>query len=135
VKDLANAGADFTVLSANTLHIVFDRVAERSPMLLISIIDKTCKYAQSKERKRVVVIDTLFTMKSGMYPKAFDKYGITAVVPSEKEQMKNHNLFFPNLENGILIPEDEQRMLALVYQLIIQHNADALVLGCTELPF
>ena len=134
VSALADAGADFAVLSANTLHIVFDRVAERSRIPLISIVDETCRYARSRECRKVLVIGTYFTMSSGIYPAAFKRYGIDAVVPSDQEQQRIHSLFFPNLENGIVIPEDKQQMLELLSRLILEHNADALVLGCTELP-
>jgi aspartate racemase len=41
---------------------------------------------------------------------------------------------FPNLENGVIIPEDKRKMIELATNLIKLHNADALVLGCTELP-
>src|SRR3982074_2452809 len=38
IQKLAGAGADFAVLAANTPHIVFDEVRERSPLPLISIV-------------------------------------------------------------------------------------------------
>ena len=134
VKSLADAGADFAALASNTPHIVFDKVKAQSALPLISIVDATCAYAQSRGCKTVLVIGLRFTMSSGLYSKAFEKYGIAAVTPSESEQETIHNLIFPNLENGIVVPEDKQSMLKLVQSLIKQHHADALVLGCTELP-
>lgn len=43
IQNLANSGADFAALSANTPHIVFDRLKERSPLPLISIIEAACR--------------------------------------------------------------------------------------------
>src|SRR2546430_10516172 len=45
IEALARAGADFAALAANTPHIVFDRVRQRSPLPLISIVEATCDKA------------------------------------------------------------------------------------------
>src|SRR6266480_7365411 len=41
IEKLARAGVDFAVLAANTPHIVFDQIRERSPLPLISIVEAT----------------------------------------------------------------------------------------------
>ncbi|MCL2031852.1 MAG: amino acid racemase [Methanomassiliicoccaceae archaeon] len=134
VNDLANAGADIAAIASNTPHIVFERVRKLSPVPLISIVEETCKYAQRKGCKRILITGTRFTMGSGLYSEALGKYGIEAVVPSEEEQADIHGFIFPNLENGIVVPEDRQRMLEIVNRLITEHEADAVALACTELP-
>src|SRR2546430_491707 len=42
IGQLARASADFGIISANTPHIVFDEVAVRSLIPLISIVKSTC---------------------------------------------------------------------------------------------
>lgn len=42
INNLAESGADFAALSANTSHIVFDKLKEQSPIPLISIVEATC---------------------------------------------------------------------------------------------
>ena len=134
IKDLAVAGADFAAIASNTPHIVFDKVERKAELPLISIVDATCKYALMKNVKKVVTIGTLFTMKSGLYSDALEKYNITAIVPSEDAQLMIHGIIFPKLEDGIVIPEDKIKMLELVNGMISEHNTDSLLLGCTELP-
>ncbi|MCL1918473.1 MAG: amino acid racemase [Peptococcaceae bacterium] len=134
VKNLANAGADFAAIASNTPHIVFDKLQQHSPLPLISIVDATCRYARSNKCQKIVVIGTGFTMSSGLYSEALQKHNIAAIVPSAEEQSIIHNIIFPKLEEGIVVPEDKQRMLGIVNRLISEHHADALVLGCTELP-
>ena len=131
---LADAGAGFAAIASNTPHIVFDRVLECSPLPLLSIVKETAAYAQLNGCKKVVVIGLRFIMQSGLYSKVFEKLGISAVVPSPGLQEVIHNLIFPDLENGIVVPQDKLRMLEIVGGLITEHDADALVLGCTELP-
>ena len=134
VNHLANAGAEVGAIASNTPHIVFDRVQKQSYLPLISIVEETCKVAQAKGCRKALVIGTRFTMGSGLYTEAFKKYGIKAVMPSEDEQAAIHGFIFPKLEDGIVVPEDKQRMLEIVRRLMLEEDADALILGCTELP-
>jgi aspartate racemase len=134
IKKLADAGAEFAAIASNTPHIVFDRIQKQAALPLVSIVESTCKYASSVGCRKAVVIGTRFTMSSGLYTEAFNKYDIAVVVPPENEQEAIHNIIFPKLEDGIVVPEDKQKMLEIVNTLIKEHNADTLVLGCTELP-
>jgi aspartate racemase len=134
VEEAAAAGADFAAIASNTPHIVFDAVRARSRLSLISIVEETCRYAQRTGCSRVVVLGTLFTMSSGLYTNAFERCGIQAFVPDEKGQEEVYGIIFPNLENGIVLREDKARLLEISEKLIQSHSADALVLGCTELP-
>src|SRR5262245_11378867 len=51
IDKLARSGADFGIISANTPHIVFDEVAPKSPIPLISIVEATCAAAKSQNLK------------------------------------------------------------------------------------
>ncbi len=73
-------------------------------------------------------------MTNGLYTNVFPTYGIDAFVPDPEGIETVHNIIFPKLEDGIVIPEDKARMLSLANQLIQDNHADGLVLGCTELP-
>ena len=56
------------------------------------------------------------------------------IVPDEKDIELLGILIYPNLENGIVIPEDKVRMINLAEKYIRDYKADALILGCTEIP-
>jgi aspartate racemase len=134
IGNLASAGAEFAAIASNTPHIVFDAVQAASPLPLISIIEATCRFAASCGYGRVAVLGTLFTMRSGLYTEAFSKYGIKAFVPDAKTQEAVHAVIFPNLENGLVVESEKARLLEIAQALIDRTEADALVLGCTELP-
>ncbi|MCL2625296.1 MAG: amino acid racemase [Cystobacterineae bacterium] len=134
IQNLADAGAEFAAIASNSPHIVFDEVQRQSALPLISIVEATCAHAQAKACKKAVILGTRFTMGSGLYAEAFEKYGMTAIVPPEETQAIIHSLIFPKLEDGIVVPEDKQRMLEIAGGLMEEHHADSLVLGCTELP-
>ena len=60
--------------------------------------------------------------------------GGTPLLPSEEDQEKIYSLLYPNLENGIVVAEDTEKMLELLSRIIEEQNADSLLLGCTHLP-
>lgn len=134
VGHLAAAGADFAAMASNTPHIVFNELNERSKIPLISIVEATCRYAAEAGCRRVIVLGTRFTMRSGLYTGALERYGIQAVVPDDWTKEEVHGIIFPNLENGLVLPEDKARLLGISNRLIDASKADGLLLGCTELP-
>ncbi len=134
VNALALAGADFAAIAANTPHLVFDEISRLSKIPLVSIVEETCKFAAGRNYQRVLTIGTLFTMKNGLYSNPLASHGIVSLLPTDKEQQEIYSLFFPNLENGIVVQEDKIKMLELVNGIAKEQNADAVILGCTELP-
>ena len=76
VRALAAAGADFAAISANTPHVVFDRVAAASPIPLLSIVEATRDAARAAGMKRVGLLGTKLTMSSDFYAVAFRAAGI-----------------------------------------------------------
>src|SRR5215471_11175968 len=82
IGKLARAGADFGIISANTPHIVFDEVAPKSPIPLISIVEATRAAAKMQNLERLALIGTRYTMQSTFYPKVFAREGIELLVPN-----------------------------------------------------
>lgn len=134
INHVKAAGATFAAIASNTPHIVFSKLKEVSPLPLISIVEATCEYAKKLHLKKVLILGTKFTMTNGLYTNAFPAYGIDAFVPDPQGIETVHNIIFPKLEDGIVIPKDKDIMLSLANQMIQEHHADGLVLGCTELP-
>ncbi len=134
IENLKNAGACYAAIASNTPHIVFDQLKDQSPLPLISIVEETCKCVIENNYKSVLILGTGFTMKSGMYENALLKHNISAFVPSAEDIENLHNIIFPNLENGIVLPEDKKKMVAISEHYISKYNIDAVILGCTEIP-
>lgn len=131
---LKAGGAEIAAITANTEHIVWDRIKERLPIKTVSIVEAAVDEIKAKSFQKVVIFATAWTLKSGLYKKALENAGIMPIVPYENDIELLGNLIYPNLENGIVIPEDKEKMIALAEKYIIGNNADALLLGCTEIP-
>ena len=93
INNLAKSGADFAALSANTPHIVFDKLKEQSPIPLISIVEATCEEAKLRGVKKIGLLGTIFTMTGEFFKAPFVKNGIQIIVPTESEiELVNNNI-------------------------------------------
>src|SRR6266568_1934902 len=114
IDKLARAGADFGIISANTPHIVFDDVAPKSPIPLISIVEATRAAAKMQNLKRVALFGTRYTMQATFYPKIFARDGIELLVPDLHQQDYIHDKYMNELVPGKFLADTRAGLLAIV---------------------
>lgn len=131
---LKAAGAEVGAITANTEHIVWDEMQSRFEIPVVSIVEAVTDEIIRRGYKRVLALGTVFTMKSGLYEKSLSAKGVETISPSEEDKELIGRLIFPNLENGLVISQDRERLLAVSEKYIRTKNAEAVLLGCTELP-
>ena len=134
LERLAGAGASFAALAANTPHVVFDELAARSPLPLVSIVESCADEAQRRGFRRVLVLGTRFTMGGSFYPTVFARRGIAVVVPDDGERRWLHERYVGELLVGDFRDDTRREVTALVERLGNREKIDAVVLGGTELP-
>lgn len=134
VRKLEQAGADFGLFASNTPHIVFDEIARRSRIPLLSIVEATCAEAKALRLKRVGLFGTRFTMQGRFYPEVFSREGIEIITPDESEQAFIHDKYMSELVAGRFLPETRDALLRIVERLREHESIEALILGGTELP-
>jgi aspartate racemase len=134
IGKLARAGANLGLISANTPHIVFDELASKSPIPLISIVEATCAAANTRKLKQLGFFGTRFTMQGTFYPKVFSREGIQLVAPDAKDQDYIHDKYLNELVSGKFLPETRAGLLAIVDRMKAKIDIDGVILAGTELP-
>jgi aspartate racemase len=134
IGKLILAGATFGLISANTPHIVFDEVASRSSIPLISIVEATCTAAKAKKLKQLALFGTRYTMQATFYPKVFSREGIELLLPSPEDQTYIHDKYLNELVSGKFLPETRAGLLVIVDRMKEKHDIDGVILAGTELP-
>lgn len=132
--DRLAAGADFAALSANTPHIVFDRLQACSPLPLVSIVDAACREAARQGLKRLGLLGTCFTMEADFFKAPFAAQDIEIVIPAPEERLWIGEKISQELELGVVKPETQNGFDAILNRLRREEGIEAAVLGCTELP-
>ena len=134
IGKLGRAGADFGLIAANTPHIVFEDVAPKSPIPLISIVEATCTAAKAQKLKRLALFGTRYTMEATFYPKVFSREGIELLVPDPQDQDYIHDKYLNDLVPGKFWPETRAGLLAIVDRMKAESDVDGVILAGTELP-
>ncbi len=134
VGRLARGGADFAAIACNTAHVVFDGVAAKSPIPLVSIVDSACGLMRSAGRRRALLTGTAFTMGEGFYAERAQAMGIEIVAPEKADREAIQDVIFPELEEGIVVPEKKARFVEIANRYAREAGIDSVILGCTELP-
>jgi aspartate racemase len=134
ISKLGRAGATFGLISANTPHIVFDEVASKSPISLISIVEATCAAAKARKLKRLALLGTRYTMQATFYPKVFSRGRIELFVPDTEDRDYIHDKYLNELVAGKFLADTRANLLAIVDRMKEKHDIDGVILAGTELP-
>lgn len=134
IELLAKGGATLGLLAANTPHIVFDDVRQRSPIPLVSIVEATRDVARERGLTRLGLFGTKFTMQGRFYPDVFSKAGIELVRPQDDEQVFIHEKYVEELLKNVFLPETRGSLLRIVAVMKERDRAQGIILAGTELP-
>lgn len=134
IEKLARASAEFGLIAANTPHLVFDEITERSPIPLIGIVEATCTAAKDRQLKRFALFGTKFTMTGDFYPKIFSREGIALISPDSADQDYIHDKYMNELVLGEFLPETRVGLLAIIDRMKAKNDIEGVILAGTELP-
>ncbi len=130
IRQLQQAGADFVIMAANSPHSVLDKIADRVSLPIVSIVESVARRAKALGLKRVLLTGILYTMQSDFYPNGLRNYGIETLLPDPAEQTAINDIIFKELVLNQTLPESKKHFLSIINS----YDADAVILGCTELP-
>lgn len=130
---LIGAGADLLVMPCNTANAF---VADIRPLLSVPVFDwigAAVAAVLETGAGKVGILATDGTLKTGLYQSALRAAGIQSVVPPAHQQAAVMRVIYEGVKAGRTLPTHEQELIQAALGLEA-HGADALLLGCTELP-
>lgn len=134
IEKLHLAGADLAALTANTAHIVFDELQQRSAIPLVSMVEAACDKVQELGLNSVALFGTRYTMQGPFYPAVFSRTNVKLVLPNAEEQDYIHGIYLGQLLKDIFLPETRNKLLEIVDTMRDRDGIQAVILGGTELP-
>jgi len=134
IKNLTTSGADFIALSANTPHIVFDRLQNISTVPLVSIVEATRNEAIRLNKHKLGLLGTIFTMTEDFLKKPFYNSNIEIITPTAEEMEYINLKISSELEFGVIKEETLQGFQKIIKRMQQEDSIEAVILGCTELP-
>jgi aspartate racemase len=113
---------------------VFDEVAPKSPIPLISIVEATRAAAKAQNLKQLALFGTRYTMQANFYPKVFARESIELFVPDSHDREYIHDKYMNELVPGKFLAETRDGLLAIVDRMKATSDIDGVILAGTELP-
>jgi len=132
VDRMTKYGATTITMACNTVSVYADRLQKRTSVPVISVIEEVVSEVL-KYHKKVLLLASPTSLHIGLYQKPLRKSGIVCMVP----EIKDYKIL-DSIICGVLKGTDrkilQKRLVRLTDKLLIDKNADAVILGCTELP-
>jgi aspartate racemase len=132
-RRLEAAGADFIVMAANTMHLVFDQVQACVQVPMLSLLDAVGESILARGMKRVGLLGTQYTMEKTFYQDALSRRDITVLVPDAEDRRYVNAVIYNELVAGQIRDESRAGLIAVIRRLA-ERGAQAVILGCTEIP-
>lgn len=132
ILELFNSGAGVVVVPCNTAHILFDRWASESPVIIPNIIDACCDRLAHIGGRVVAVFESLSLRKSRLYESKIMQRGFTyyAMTDQQAEMIAS---FIENIKQNA-VPSDEcLAEFNILVDHLTQSGVDSIIIGCTEL--
>jgi len=133
-QKLEIAGAKALVICANTPHMTYAHVQPKIGIPILHIAEATAREAKRLGVKKVGLLGNKPTMTLGFIPEFLkDNYNIATIIPEGEGLTQSHYYVSKELTQGQFTEEARKFYLDQI-SLLKARGAEAIVLGCTELP-
>lgn len=131
-KRLEAAGATALIIGANSMHKVYDRVAASVQMPVIHIAECVAERVAADGRKKVALIGTRNVMVENFYRQKLIARDIELLPPKMEYVDALDRIIYDELVLGKASRQSERELKTMLTN-FFQEDAEAVVLGCTEL--
>ena len=133
-KKLETGGAKAIIICANTPHMVYDFVQPKINVPILHIADAVAREAKQKSYKKLGLLGTRPTMQGDfLQGRLRDKHQIETLIPADDFIDETHRFISEELTQGKFTDAAKKFYLEQM-QLLKERGAEAIILGCTELP-
>ena len=130
---LAAIGADFLICPDNTIHRALPFIESRLPRPWVHIAEVVAAEAAARGYRKPAITGTRWLVESSVYPDKLAARGLDYLRPNGDECRELNRIIMDELVYGIFKPES-----VVSFQKVIERmkheGADAVILGCTEIP-
>ncbi len=134
VNRLVSMGADAIVIPCNTAHLWYESLAAETSVPILHIVRAVADDMRREGMHRgcVGLMGTAATLELGLYQQVLEADGYQCLVPQDGEMMAYCKKAIALVVANRIVEAFEPA--AACVESLRQQGADAVVLGCTELP-
>lgn len=127
---LERGGCTVLAIPCNTSHYFADRLQSELSLRLIHMPRETVGVLAEEGKKKVGILGTDGTVRTGVYQKECDARGIEALSPPDDIQQLVMSIIYDEIKRG---ETGSRKKFAVIDRWLRQAGCDGAILGCTEL--
>jgi aspartate racemase len=132
VKRLEKAGSDFIIVACNTVSYFHKDMQTAVRIPVLNIVEEVAHQIKHKQYQCVGLLTSESTNRLQLYQQALQKIGVNSLSVNEKDQQKLNHVIL-HVMAGTQGKKDIVVLKKIITRLR-QKGAQAIVLGCTEIP-
>jgi aspartate racemase len=130
-EGLKRAGAEALMICSNTSHLAADRLASVTELPVIHVVDALARAMTKAQVRTPLLLGTPVTMSGDYYlPALRRRFAGEPAVPTTAEQREVGRIILDELCLGVVADSSRRALIDIVRA---HPEADAVILGCTEL--
>jgi len=131
-RQLESGGAQAIIICANSMHVIYDRIAEAVAIPVLHIAEAVGAKMKADGVKSAALVGTRNVMTEKFYRQRLVAQGISLLPPDMDLADKIDSIVYDELVLG-KVTRDSERFMKSEFADIAKQQVDAVVLACTEL--
>jgi aspartate racemase len=131
-KGLVESGCGVLCIGSNTVHILLEDIKNAVDVPFLSMVELVARECNDRNYKKVALLGTPVLIESGLYNRELNKYSIELLTPGV-DQEKVCDEVIRCIIAGKPLDHIKAEYVA-VLNAMFDMGAEAIILGCTELP-
>ncbi|MDI6691075.1 MAG: amino acid racemase [Candidatus Bathyarchaeota archaeon] len=131
-KNLEKAGADFIIMPCITAHHYYEELKRSVKIPMLNMVELTAQYISKNfpKAKKAGLLGTTGTVKSKLFDKSLNKFGVEMVYPSKAFQKMIMEALYDYIKAGKIV--EGKKFVVDAANHLIGLDADVIICGCTE---
>ncbi|MCQ6276688.1 aspartate/glutamate racemase family protein [Bacillus sp. V3B] len=133
IELLEKAGVSNIAIPCNTSHYFYDKIQGMTDINIINMVEETIKeiYERYGKNAKIGVMATNGTIKSDVYKKVCQQYGLQLYYPDTIIQEQVMDIIYNKVKSDLKV--DSNEIKDIVFDFIFKHECSCVILACTEL--
>jgi aspartate racemase len=124
---------DFLVITSNSPHVFINEIQEAAQKPVVNMLELVVSEIKKKGYKKVGIMGISGSLRNGLYEKPLTREGIVSETMTLEIGSRLDTAIFRVMEG--VVDEDGKRVAREGLQFLRDRQCDAIILGCTEIPF
>lgn len=132
VKMMDKIPISFFCMACNTGHLLIDQLRQYTDKPFVSLLDEVPKLIKKQKIRKVGLLATPTTIKTKLYEKPLNDYGIDVLIPKNGDIVKMGKIILDTIAGKN--KEKNSHVIQDIARNLLDRGAEGILESCTEIP-